>query len=65
MPKPTVTSVLRFKTPAELMTRFNLLGARFVKLDPDTGLRLYKTSAGLVLRQIDGHNVEVLANCAC
>lgn len=63
--KPTVTSVLKFKTPAEQQARFKTLGARFVKIDPDTGLQLYKTSAGLVLRPRDVHTVEVLANCVC
>lgn len=65
MPKPTVTTVLKFKTPAEQQAKFRQLGARFAKIDPDTGLQLYKTAAGLVLRPRDQYNVEVLANCAC
>lgn len=63
--KPTVTTVLKFGSPAEQQSRFRQLGARFVKIDPDTGLQLYKTAAGLVLRPRDPYNVEVLANCAC
>jgi hypothetical protein len=65
MQKPTVTTVLKFKTPAEREARFKVLGARFVKIDPETGAQLYKTAAGLVLRPRDQYNVEVLANCAC
>jgi hypothetical protein len=65
MQKPTVTTVLKFGSPAEQQARFKLLGARYVKPDPDTGLPLYKTAAGLVLRPRDPYNVEVLANCAC
>ena len=63
--KPTVTTVLKFGSPAEQQSRFRQLGARFVKIDPDTGLQLYKTAAGLVLRPRDQYQVEVLANCAC
>lgn len=63
--KPTVTTVLKFGSPAEQQARFRSLGARFVKIDPDTGLQLYKTAAGLVLRPRDQYHVEVLANCAC
>jgi len=63
--KPTVTTVLKFGSPAEREQRFRTLGARFVKIDPDTGLQLFKTAAGLVLRPRDPYNVEVLANCAC
>lgn len=65
MQKPTVTTVLRFNNIAEQQARFRTLGARFVKIDPDTGLQLFKTAAGLVLRPRDPYNVEVLANCAC
>lgn len=63
--KPTVTTVLKFTSPAEQQARFKQLGARFAKIDPDTGLQLYKTAAGLVLRPRDQYHVEVLANCAC
>ena len=63
--KPTVTTVLRFKTDAERANRFQQLGARFARQDTETGLPLYKTAAGLVLRMRDPYNVEVLANCAC
>jgi hypothetical protein len=63
--KPTVTTVLRFNNISEQQARFRALGARFVKIDPDTGLQLFKTAAGLVLRPRDPYNVEVLANCAC
>lgn len=63
--KPTVTTVLKFRDHAEQQARFRQLQARFVKQDPDTGLPLYKTAAGLVLRPRDIYNVEVLANCAC
>lgn len=65
MPKPTVTTVLKFNSPAEQQAKFRQLGARFAKIDPDTGLQLYKTAAGLVLRPRDQYNVEVLANCVC
>lgn len=65
MPKPTVTTVLTFKTAAEQQNRFAQLGARFRKIDEETGLPLYKTAAGLVLRPRDQYNVEVLANCVC
>lgn len=65
MPKPTVTSVLRFPTPTAREQRFQQLAARYVKPDPDTGQPLYKTAAGLVLRVKDPYNVEVLANCVC
>lgn len=65
MSKPTVTTVLTFNSPAEMQARFKQLGARFRKIDPDTGLQLYKTAAGLVLRPRDQYNVEVLANCVC
>lgn len=63
--KPTVTTVLKFNSPAEQQARFKALGARFRKIDEETGLQLYKTAAGLVLRPRDWHTVEVLANCVC
>ena len=63
--KPTVTSTLKFPTEAARSDRFRQLGARYVKQDEETGLPLYKTAAGLVLRVKDPYNVEVLANCAC
>lgn len=65
MSKPTVTSVLRFQTDQQRESRFRDLGARYAKIDPDTGRPLYKTAAGLVLRVKDPYNVEVLANCVC
>ena len=63
--KPTVTTVLKFNTPVEQQNRFAQLGARFRKIDEETGKPLYKTAAGLVLRVKDPYNVEVLANCVC
>ena len=65
MPKPTVTTTLQFPSDSHREARFRQLGARFVKIDPDTGKQLFKTSAGLVLRVKDPYNVEVLANCVC
>ena len=65
MSKPTVTTVLQFPSEQHREQRFRQLGARFAKIDPDTGKQLYKTAAGLVLRVKDPYNVEVLANCAC
>jgi len=65
MSKPTVVQTLAFVTPAEADNRLRLLNARFVKMDPDTGQRLFKTAAGVVLRQKSGVQYEVLANCVC
>ena len=65
MPKPTVTTVLQFPSDSHREARFQQLGARFRKIDEETGKPLYKTAAGLVLRVKDPYNVEVLANCAC
>lgn len=64
-PKPTVTTVLHFQSDRQREDRLKNLGARYVKPDPDTGRPLFKTAAGLVLRQKDPYTVEVLANCVC
>lgn len=60
-----VTKTLFFNTQAEATGKLRTLAARFVKSDPETGLRLYKTAAGLVLRERTAVQYEVLANCAC
>jgi hypothetical protein len=65
MSVPTVTKTLYFNNHAEASAKLQMLAARFVKSDPDTGLRLYKTAAGLVLRERTAVQYEVLANCAC
>lgn len=65
MPKPTVVQTLTFRTTAEADNRLRTLGARYVKPCPDTGMPLYKTAAGVVLRQRSALQYEVLANCAC
>lgn len=65
MSQVTVTKTLLFSTHDEARNKLNTLGARYVKADPDTGLRLYKTAAGLVLRERTAVQYEVLANCAC
>lgn len=65
MAQVTVTKTLYFSTHTEASERLRSLGARYVKADPDTGLRLYKTAAGLVLRERTAVQYEVLANCAC
>lgn len=65
MSQVTVTKVLLFNTSAEAGNKLRTLGARYVKACPDTGLRLYKTAAGLVLRERTAVQYEVLANCAC
>jgi hypothetical protein len=65
MAQVTVTQVLNFRTNDEASNRLRSLGARYVKADPDTGLRLYKTAAGVVLRERTAVQYEVLANCAC
>lgn len=63
--KPTVVKLLSFRTPDDAANRLQSLGARYVKRCPDTGRPLYKTAAGVVLRQKTGVDYEVLANCAC
>lgn len=63
--KPIVTQVLKFKTAAEAANRLQSLRAQYRKLCPDTGLRLYKTAAGVVMREKSAVEYEVLANCAC
>jgi hypothetical protein len=65
MAQVTVTQTLYFQTQAEASNRLKTLGARYVKACPDTGLRLYKTAAGLVLRERTAVQYEVLANCVC
>lgn len=65
MSQVTVTKTLYFQTQAEASDKLRALNARYVKADPDTGLRLYKTAAGLVLRERTAVQFEVLANCAC
>jgi hypothetical protein len=65
MSKPIVTQVLKFKTAQEGANRLQALRAQYRKLCPDTGLRLYKTAAGVVLREKSAVEYEVLANCAC
>ncbi len=65
MPKPTVVQTLSFPTPTAADARLKALAARFVKTDPDTGRPLYKTAAGIVLRQQSALAYEVLANCVC
>ena len=61
---PVVTTVLRFAGQAQRDGRLRQLGARLVKVDPWTGLPLWKTSAGLVLR-VNGTALEVLSGCSC
>jgi hypothetical protein len=41
------------------------LAARFRKMDPETGLPLFKNPAGVVLRVRRDHTIEVLSNCVC
>lgn len=65
MPKPTVVQTLSFRTPTEAANRLAALAARYVKQDDETGLRLYKTAAGVVLRERSTVQYEVMANCAC
>lgn len=65
MSQVTVTKVLNFATHDEAANKLRALAARYVKADPDTGLRLYKTAAGLVLRERTAVQYEVLANCSC
>ena len=65
MPKPTVVQTLTFTSPTEASNRLRALSARYVKQDEETGLRLYKTAAGLVLREKSGVQYEVMANCVC
>lgn len=65
MPKPTVVQTLTFQNQSEAATRLKALGARFRKVDEETGLPLYKTAAGLVLREKSGLQYEVMANCVC
>ena len=65
MAEVTVTKTLYFNNHNDAANRLRTLGARYVKADPDTGLRLYKTAAGLVLRERTAVQYEVLANCVC
>lgn len=65
MSQVTVTKTLLFNNHNEASDKLRSLGARYVKACPDTGLRLYKTAAGLVLRERTAVQYEVLANCAC
>ena len=65
MPKPTVVQTLSFRTASEASNRLAALSARYVKQDDETGLRLYKTAAGVVLREKSAVQYEVMANCAC
>lgn len=65
MPKPTVVQTLSFQSPSEASNRLKALAARYVKPDDETGLRLYKTAAGLVLRERSAVQYEVMANCVC
>jgi hypothetical protein len=65
MPKPTVVQTLSFRTPAEASTQLRSFAARYVKQDDETGLRLYQTAAGVVLRERSAVQYEVMANCAC
>ena len=65
MSKPTVTKVMNFSTNDQASAWVRQLGARYVKADPETGLRLYKTPAGVVLRERTAVQYEVLANCVC
>ena len=65
MPKPTVVQTLSFQSQSEASNRLRALAARYVKQDDETGLRLYKTAAGLVLRERSAVQYEVMANCAC
>ena len=65
MPKPTVVQTLSFRTASEASNRLAALAARYDKQDDETGLRLYKTAAGVVLREKSAVQYEVMANCAC
>lgn len=65
MATPTVVKTMNFATNAQAAAWIRQLGARFVKSDPDTGKPLYKTAAGVVLREQTAVQYEVLANCAC
>ena len=63
--KPQVLQVMKFKTPAETQQRLQQLGARFRRIDDETGGHLFKTAAGVVLRVRQPTSVEVLSNCVC
>jgi hypothetical protein len=65
MATPTVVKTFNFATNDQASTWLRGLNARYVKADPDTGLRLYKTAAGVVIRERTAVQYEVLANCAC
>jgi hypothetical protein len=54
-----------FRTPQEASAWVKQLGASFRKTEDGTGLPLFKTAAGVVLRLANPTTVEVLSNCVC
>jgi hypothetical protein len=60
-----VVQTMPFRTPQEASAKLTQLGARFRKTEDGTGLPLFKTAAGVVLRLANPTTVEVLSNCVC
>ena len=61
---PKVVKVMPYPNTLAVTQRLRDLGALYRKQDEQTGLPLYKTAAGVVLR-VRGTSIEVLANCVC
>ena len=56
---------MSFSTHDQAAAWLRQLSAQYRKADPETGLRLYKTAAGVVIRERTAVQYEILANCAC
>jgi hypothetical protein len=65
MAQVKVINVIPHGSEREAQQRLTQLAARFRKMDPETGLPLFKNPAGVVLRVRRDHAIEVLSNCVC
>jgi hypothetical protein len=62
---PKVLQTMRFASEAERNRKLQQLAAQFRRTCEYTGLPLYKTASGVVLRLASATSMDVLSNCVC
>lgn len=65
MSQVKVIQQLKLGSEQAVNQKLTQLAAKYRKVDPDTGLPLFKNPAGVVLRVRRDHTIEVLSNCVC
>jgi hypothetical protein len=65
MQQAKVLSVETFPSPIHLRQRLMQLGSRLEGRDQQTGQFVYRTAAGVYLRDVNGQRLEVLSHCTC